>query len=138
VPLLAQAGGEYNNGIVMRTSTVLLPSSDVNGDAIPGFPILVKASGKDSNIIKAPSGIAPFDRATNPSDPFPRMPAPRGPYLDPEMRGQISSARANKAIDPPALITSVAPAARRWATSAAAILLPYRRHRTLGLANTGL
>jgi hypothetical protein len=63
----------------------------VNGDAIPGFPILVKGSGKDSNIIKALSGIAPFDRATNPSDPFPRMPAPRGPYLDPETIDAISA-----------------------------------------------
>ena len=48
-------------------------------------------NGKDSNIIKALSGIAPFDRATNPSDPFPQMPAPRGPYLDPETIDAISA-----------------------------------------------
>jgi hypothetical protein len=48
----------------------------VNGVAIPGFPILVKGSSKDSNIIKALKGLSPFDGE------FPRMPAPNGPYLD--------------------------------------------------------
>jgi hypothetical protein len=63
----------------------------VNGDAIPGFPILVKGSGKDSNIIKALSGLAPFDHATNSADPFPRMPPPRGPYLDQDTIDAISA-----------------------------------------------
>jgi hypothetical protein len=63
----------------------------VSGDAIPGFPILVTGSGKDSNIIKALSGIAPFDREKNSSDPFPQMPAPRGPYLDQETIDAISA-----------------------------------------------
>ena len=84
----------------------------VNGDAIPGFPILVKGSGKNSNIIKALSGIAPFDRATNPSHPFPDAGAPR-PLLGSgddrrdlclDRCGGKSVARANKAIDPPTLI----------------------------------
>jgi hypothetical protein len=46
----------------------------VTGEAIPGYPILQKGNGKDSNIIEALSGITPFNL-----DPFPRMPAPTGP-----------------------------------------------------------
>jgi len=46
----------------------------VTGEAIPGYPILQKGNGKDSNIIEALSGITPFNH-----DPFPRMPAPTGP-----------------------------------------------------------
>jgi hypothetical protein len=48
----------------------------VTGDAIKGFAILTKGDGKGSNIIKALSGLAPFDGSE-----LPQMP-PGGPYLD--------------------------------------------------------
>jgi len=68
----------------------------VNGDAIPGYPILQKGStpgtyiGKDSNIIKALSGITPFDGSQ-----FPRMPPPQAnpnnAYLDQDTIDAISA-----------------------------------------------
>lgn len=55
----------------------------VTGDAISGFPILVKGSGGTSNIILALLGLPPFDGSQ-----FPQMP-PGGPVLDPQIVGQI-------------------------------------------------
>ncbi|WOJ90418.1 hypothetical protein RZS28_03740 [Methylocapsa polymorpha] len=57
----------------------------VTKDAIPGFPILTKGSGKTSNIILALSGKAPFDGST-----FPQMP-PGGPYLATDIVEAISA-----------------------------------------------
>ena len=48
----------------------------ITGDAIPGFKIMVKGDSKNSNVILALSGRAPFDGSK-----LPQMP-PGGPYLE--------------------------------------------------------
>jgi hypothetical protein len=58
----------------------------VTQDAIPGYKILVKGSGKTSNIILALSGQSPFDGGT-----FPQMPAGGPPYLSQDIIDAISA-----------------------------------------------
>jgi hypothetical protein len=57
----------------------------VTGDAIPGFPIIIKGNGPQSNIILALEGQSPFDGTT-----FPRMPVGGPPWLDQPTIDQIS------------------------------------------------